>query len=111
MRNDLELTPWVIFQKGSGWGDEFCESIFFIGNGRMGIRGYASSEPAHRPIQKGVYLAGIFGEIKPGKLRGKQGIANHQAIMQHVEFAFAASSSLYEKTPVAKAERKSLHVH
>lgn len=66
MRNDLELTPWVISQKGSGWVDEFCESIFFIGNGRMGIRGYISSEPAHRPIQKGVYLAGIFGEIKPG---------------------------------------------
>ena len=66
MRNDLQLTPWVISQKGSGWIDEFCESIFFIGNGRMGIRGYVSSEPAHRPIQKGVYLAGIFGEIKPG---------------------------------------------
>ena len=66
MRNDLHLTPWVISQKGPGWVDEFCESIFFIGNGRMGIRGYVSSEPAHRPIQKGVYLAGIFGEIKPG---------------------------------------------
>ena len=66
MRNDLQLTPWVISQKSSGWIDEFCESIFFIGNGRMGIRGYVSSEPAHRPIQKGVYLAGIFGEIKPG---------------------------------------------
>lgn len=66
MRNDLQLTPWVISEKGPGWVDEFCESIFFIGNGRMGIRGYVSSEPAHRPIQKGVYLAGIFGEIKPG---------------------------------------------
>ena len=66
MRNDLELTPWVISQKGPGWVDEFCESIFFIGNGRLGIRGYVPCEPAHRPIQKGVYLAGIFGEIKPG---------------------------------------------
>ena len=66
MRNDLHLTPWTISQKGPGWVDDFCESIFFIGNGRMGIRGYISSEPAHRPIQKGVYLAGIFGEIKPG---------------------------------------------
>lgn len=66
MRNDLQLTPWVISQKGPGWVDEFCESVFFIGNGRMGIRGYAPSEPAPRPIQKGIYLAGIFGEIKPG---------------------------------------------
>ena len=66
MRNDLQLTPWMISQRGPGWVDAFCESIFFIGNGRLGIRGYVSSEPAHRPIQKGVYLAGIFGEIKPG---------------------------------------------
>lgn len=66
MRNDLCLNPWSISCKGSDWVDEFYESIFFIGNGRLGIRGYVSSEPAHRPIQKGVYLAGIFGEIKPG---------------------------------------------
>ena len=32
----------------------------------MGVRGYLSSEPAPRPVQKGLYLAGIFGEIKPG---------------------------------------------
>lgn len=66
MRNDLQLDPWVISQKGPGWADDFCESIFFLGNGRIGIRGYSSAEPDHRPIQKGVYLAGIFGEIKPG---------------------------------------------
>lgn len=66
MRNDLQLNPWVISQKGPGWVDDFCESIFFLGNGRMGVRGYPSAEPDHRPIQKGVYLAGIFGEIKPG---------------------------------------------
>ena len=66
MRNDSILTPWLISQKGSGWVDDFCESILFLGKGRLGIRGYASSEPAPRPIQKGVYVAGIFGEIKPG---------------------------------------------
>lgn len=66
MRNDLQLNPWVISQKGPGWVDDFCESIFFLGNGRMGVRGYPSAEPDHRPIQKGMYLAGIFGEIKPG---------------------------------------------
>lgn len=66
MRNDLQLTPWTVSCKGTGWTDDFYESIFFLGNGRLGIRGYVSSEPFHRPIQKGVYLAGIFGEIKPG---------------------------------------------
>lgn len=66
MRNDLRLTPWIISQKGAGWVDEFCESIFFIGNGRIGIRGYVPAESDHRPTQKGIFLAGIFGEIKPG---------------------------------------------
>lgn len=66
MRNDLELHPWFISVTGAGWADDFYESIFFTGNGRLGIRGYASCEPAPRPVQKGVYAAGIFGEIKPG---------------------------------------------
>lgn len=66
MRTDLKLTPWTISQTGAGWVDDFCESIFFLGNGRMGVRGYASSEPQSRPIQKGIYTAGVFGEIKPG---------------------------------------------
>ncbi len=66
MRNDLCLSPWHITCHGKEWADEFFESIFFIGNGRMGIRGYLSGEPEKRPIQKGLYLAGIFGEIKPG---------------------------------------------
>ena len=66
MRNDLILTPWTISAQGTSWADDFFESIFFLGNGRLGIRGYLSAEPAERPIQKGVYAAGIFGEIKPG---------------------------------------------
>ena len=66
MRTDLKLTPWTITQTGAGWVDDFCESIFFLGNGRMGVRGYPSSEPQSRPIQKGIYTAGVFGEIKPG---------------------------------------------
>lgn len=66
MRNDLNLGPWTVSCKATGWTDDFYESIFFLGNGRLGIRGYASSDPTYRPIQKGIYLAGIFGEIKPG---------------------------------------------
>lgn len=66
MRTDLKLTPWTISHTGAGWTDDFCESIFFLGNGRMGVRGYPSSEPQSRPIQKGIYTAGVFGEIKPG---------------------------------------------
>ncbi len=66
MRSDLCLTPWTVSGKSSDWTDDYYDSIFFIGNGRIGIRGYVSSEPSIRPIQKGIYVAGIFGEIKPG---------------------------------------------
>ena len=66
MRTDLQLSPWSVSGTGNRWDDAFFESIFFLGNGRMGIRGYLPMEPEDRPVQKGVYLAGIFGEIKPG---------------------------------------------
>lgn len=66
MRNDLNLDSWSISGESNQWIEDFHESIFFLGNGRMGSRGYVSSEPNNRPIQKGIYLAGIFGEIKPG---------------------------------------------
>ncbi len=66
MRNDLSLKSWEVSCQAEGWREDFFESIFFLGNGRMGVRGYLSPEPDKRPIQKGLYLAGIFGEIKPG---------------------------------------------
>lgn len=66
MRNDLQLSPWRIEHTAEGWHDDFLESIFFLGNGRMGVRGYLPFEPEQRPVQKGLYVAGIFGEIKPG---------------------------------------------
>ena len=66
MRNDLKLLPWEICSEAAGWNDEFLESVFFLGNGRMGVRGYLPFEPDSRPTQQGLFLAGIFGEIKDG---------------------------------------------
>lgn len=66
MRNDLKLLPWEICSEADGWNDEFLESVFFLGNGRMGVRGYLPFEPDSRPTQQGLFLAGIFGEIKDG---------------------------------------------
>lgn len=66
MRDDLNLSSWRISGSGTVWHDDFLESVFFLGNGRMGVRGYLPGEPDRRPVQKGLYLAGIFGEIKPG---------------------------------------------
>lgn len=66
MRNDLKLLPWEICSEAAGWNDDFLESVFFLGNGRMGVRGYLPFEPDSRPTQQGLFLAGIFGEIKDG---------------------------------------------
>lgn len=66
MRNDLNLFPWKICADADSWHDDFLESVFFLGNGRMGMRGYLPFEEAARPIQKGMYIAGIYGEIKAG---------------------------------------------
>ena len=66
MRNDLTLTPWIISTSSDCWHDDFLESVFFLGNGRMGMRGYLPFEEDPRPIQKGMYIAGIYGEIKAG---------------------------------------------
>lgn len=66
MRNDIIFSPWEIKHSGSVIADDFCESVFFSGNGRFGVRGYIPFENDLRPVQKGLFMAGIFGEIKPG---------------------------------------------
>ncbi len=66
MRNDIVFSPWEIRHTSSVIADDFCESIFFSGNGRFGLRGYLPFENEMRPVQKGLFMAGIFGEIKSG---------------------------------------------
>jgi len=66
MRNDLLLEPWRIRAFSSDLHDDFLESVFFLGNGRMGARGYPPFDRGGYPIQTGLYVAGIFGEIRPG---------------------------------------------
>lgn len=65
MRNEVSLHDWTIRASGA-MQDDFLESIFFTGNGRMGVRGYAAGDPRPRPVQQGLFLAGMFDEIKPG---------------------------------------------
>jgi kojibiose phosphorylase len=66
MRNDISLDGWHIRSVQDAFADDFRESIFFTGNGRMGVRGYSAAEPQARPVQKGLFVAGMFAEIKPG---------------------------------------------
>ncbi len=45
---------------------DFLESIFFQGNGYMGTRGFPCEDKGYRPHQKGLYMAGVFDQLKPG---------------------------------------------
>lgn len=66
MRHDVQLSPWSIALTDTGDADDFRESLFFTGNGRMGVRGYLPFGQQERPAQTGLFVAGIYGEIKPG---------------------------------------------
>ena len=65
MREDVKLEGWTIRAQG-GPEDAFLESVFFSGNGRMGARGCPALRARPRPADTGLFIAGIFGELKPG---------------------------------------------
>lgn len=65
MQQNLSLEPWSI-STSSNTEDSFTESIFFTGNGRMGARAYMPFFQEKRSAEIGLFVAGIFGEIKPG---------------------------------------------
>ena len=67
MRNDLKLLPWEICSEADGWNDEFLESVFFLGNGRMGVRGYLPFEPDSRPRRsRDCFLREFSGKSRMG---------------------------------------------
>lgn len=65
MRNDIRLDGWHISASGIV-SDPFLESVFFTGNGRMGVRGYTALRPAVRPVDTGLFIAGFFDVYKAG---------------------------------------------
>jgi kojibiose phosphorylase len=66
LRNDVVLNGWVAECESAERDDDFYESVFFTGNGRIGIRGYLPVGLTGRPLKAGLYIAGIFEEIKNG---------------------------------------------
>lgn len=63
MRNDIRLSKWQITSKAD-LNDDFIESVFFSGNGRMGARGYPSLEHGAPPYKTGLFVAGVFANLK-----------------------------------------------
>ena len=66
MGNDVQLKGWHICSTAPTFCDAFQESAFFTGNGRMGTRGYPALRLNNRPVEVGLFVAGVFDEYKAG---------------------------------------------
>lgn len=62
MRNDVRLEGWNISAAGAA-DDRFLESVFFTGSGVLGARGYPALRPEPRPLDTGIFAAGMFDSI------------------------------------------------
>ena len=65
MRNDVNLDGWTLTASGTE-RDQFLESVFFTGSGRMGARGCMAFRREERPLDAGLFVAGIFDRINGG---------------------------------------------
>ncbi|MDR3050675.1 MAG: hypothetical protein LBU67_02995, partial [Oscillospiraceae bacterium] len=61
---DVKSTPWEISRFSQC--DDVSESIFCIGNGKVGVRGYSLQEEKKEPQAHSIFRAGLFEYIKPG---------------------------------------------
>ncbi len=65
MRNDVKLDGWTLTASGAEC-DQFLESVFFTGSGRMGARGCMAFRREERALDAGLFVAGIFDRISGG---------------------------------------------
>ncbi len=60
----VRIDPWKIERVSPI--DDFSETIFFVGNGTLGVRGFGAWAGKRSPQAHAVFRAGLFSEIKPG---------------------------------------------
>lgn len=66
MYNEI-LNNWIIKQKTYEPDREsYYESIFSLGNGYMGVRGFAEEQQGRKSYELYTFIAGIFDYFKPG---------------------------------------------
>lgn len=64
MTGNVVIHPWCIERYSEV--DDFSESVFFTGNGYIGLRGFAGWQCKKSPRDHAVFKAGLFSAIKPG---------------------------------------------
>ncbi len=60
----VHIEPWRISRVSPV--DDFSETVFFTGNGVLGVRGYGAWAGKKTPQAHAVFRAGLFSELKPG---------------------------------------------
>ena len=63
----MKILPWMIEISDCGADSrEFRESIFSLGNGYMGTRGFRPEEPGAHSAWRSTFISGFFEYIRPG---------------------------------------------
>lgn len=62
--NKAKIKPWSIQLDGPV--SEFSQTVFTIGNGYLGLRGFSLQEPKARPWEHALFRAGLYEMVKPG---------------------------------------------
>ena len=60
----INIEPWRIHRVSPV--DDFSETLFFTGNGALGIRGFCACNGKGTPQAHAVFRAGLFSALKPG---------------------------------------------
>ena len=60
----IEILPWRI--ETAGPVTNFTESVFAVGNGWLGARGFSTQTTKARPQDHALFRAGFFEPVKPG---------------------------------------------
>lgn len=63
--NGLHITPWCI-QSTDPENRAFTESIFSLGNGYMGTRGYRPDRRGEHPAWRSTFVSGFYEYVRPG---------------------------------------------
>lgn len=63
MKPNMKISPWSVSARAAV--DGFCESVFFTGNGYLGMRGFAPWQMKSRPNAHALFKAGLFSHISP----------------------------------------------
>jgi kojibiose phosphorylase len=58
------VEPWCIRRESEV--DNYCQSVFCLANGNLGVRGFCAQERKNTPYAHGIFHAGLFEYIKPG---------------------------------------------